>query len=219
MSTNQYDDDLAESQPAQASPRRPRGPASGPACDRRSRWSSAAGCYGGPCSTVLTDNHAAKDAIRAMGSRNPSERVGAIEELEIAGLGNGRIAIPPLIVALGDENARVRTAAAVALGPIGSDTSSSGSDRDAVRAAIMALLGSLKDPEPSVRAAAANALMGLPMGEMPAFIDPRAVMAILVERLGDRDTRTRLAVIQIMAAVGPWAEDRAAEGVGRGLAR
>ena len=78
--------------------------------------------------------------------RNASERVGAIQELEVAGLGNGKIAIPPLIVALGDENARVRTAAAMALGPIGSDTSSSGTNRDAVRAAIMALLDALEGP-------------------------------------------------------------------------
>ena len=63
---------------------------------------------------VLTDNHEAKEAIRAMGSWSASDRVRAIQDLEIAGLGNGRIAIPPLIDALRDEDARVRTAAAVA---------------------------------------------------------------------------------------------------------
>jgi HEAT repeat protein len=205
MSTGQHDNRFAESRPAQAE----LGTAS------RSRFRTGlrtmiavvlcCGVLWWTVQTVLTDNRAAKDAIRAMRSRNPSERVGAIQELEIAGLGSGKIAIPPLIVALGDENARVRTAAAVALGPIGSDTSTSGFDPEAVRAAIMALLGSLKDPEPSVRVAAANALMTLPVGGNPAIIDRQAVMAILVERLGDRDAQTRLAVIQIMAALGPSA--------------
>ncbi len=160
---------------------------------------------------VLTDNPTAKDAIRAMGSWNASERVGAIQELEISGLGHGKIAIPPLVVALGDKDARVRTAAAAALGPIGSDTASSGKEREAVGAAIMALLGSLKDSDPSVRAAAANALVTLPVGGKPGvtgpsvFVDPAEVVAILVERMSDRDTLTRLAAIQIMAALGPEA--------------
>ncbi len=155
--------------------------------------------------TVLTDNRAAKEAIRAMGSRNPLERVGAIRELEVAGLGDSRAAIPPLIDALRDSDARVRAAAAVAVGPICTDAAASGSDREAIRDAIMALLGCLKDPEPSVRVAAANALMSLPMGGRPAIIDHGTVMAILVDRIADPDPETRLAVIRIMAALGPWA--------------
>ncbi len=204
MSTGQYDDHRAEPRPARSE--------SASQSRLRTRLSTAVAavfCIGvlwWTMQTVLTENHAAKSAIRGMGSWNASERVGAIEDLEIAGLGNGKIAIPPLIVALGDKDARVRAAAATALGPIGSDTFSSGSDQESVRAAIMALLGSLKDPEPSVRSAAANALMNLPVAGKAPVVDPRAVMAILVERLGDPDPQTRLAAIQIMAALGPWAE-------------
>jgi hypothetical protein len=139
---------------------------------------------------VLTDNRTTKDAIRAMGSWNASERVGAIQELETAGLGLGKIAIPPLVVALGDKDARVRTAAAAALGPIGSDTASSGEEREAVGAAIMALLGSLKDPDPSVRAAAANALVTLPVGGRPGVAGPSAFGGHGDPRRTDRRSRT-----------------------------
>ncbi len=205
MSEAEYDDRREES--------RPLPPESGNASPSRT-WArvkttiAMIGCGGvlwWTTQTVLTDNRAAKDAIRAMGSRNPLERVGAIRELEVAGLGDSRAAIPPLVDALGDSDARVRAAAAVALGPISTDAAASGSDREAIRATIMALLGRLKDPEPSVRVASANALMSLPMGGRPSIIDHGTVMAILVDRLADPDPETRLAVIRIMAALGPWA--------------
>ena len=121
-------------------------------------------------------------------------------------MGSGRIAIPPLIDALGDEDPRVRTAAAVALGPIGNDRPTSGFDREAVRDAMVALLRSLRDPEPSVRAAAANVLMSMTVARDLSIIDRQAVLAVLVEQLGNRDSRIRRAAIQIVGALGPWAQ-------------
>ena len=168
--------------------------------------------------TILLDNHAAKSAIRAMGSWNASERVSGIQELEIAGLGSSKIAIPPLIAALRDKEARVRTAAATALGPIGNDAANSGTDREAVRVTIMSLLSTFGDPEPSVRNAAANALMSLPIGAKPAFVDAEEVMATLVERLRDRDIQTRLAAIQILAALGRLIEGEPPKELVAGLA-
>ena len=86
--------------------------------------------------TVTSNKHGANEAIRAMRSRNASERAGGIERLETSGLGNGQAAIPPLIVALGDEDAQVRSKAARALGSIGTDALKSGSLDDMVRGAI-----------------------------------------------------------------------------------
>jgi HEAT repeat protein len=198
MSTEQHGDHLAENRPAPA----------GSATASRSRFRTmiavifCAGVLWWTMQTALTENHAAKHAIRAMRSWNASERVGAIQELEFAGLGSSKIAIPPLIAALGDKDSRVRAAAAAALGPIGGEAASSGIQAEAVRTTIIALLDALKDPEPAVRTAAANALVTLPVGGTSALVDPRKVTAVLVERLRDPDSQTRLLAIQIMAALG-----------------
>jgi HEAT repeat protein len=202
MSTEQHGDRLAENRPAPA----------GSATASRSRFRTmiavifCAGVLWWTMQTVLTENHAAKHAIRAMRSWNAIERVGAIQELEVVGLGSSKIAIPPLIAALGDRDARVRAAAAAALGPIGGEAASSGIQTEAVRTTIIALLDALKDPEPSVRTAAVNALVTLPVGGTSALVDPRKVTAVLVERLRDPDSQTRLSAIQIMAALGNSAE-------------
>ena len=55
--------------------------------------------------TVSSNKHGTNGAIRAMRSRDASERISGIKQLETAGLGNGQTAIPALIVALGDSEA------------------------------------------------------------------------------------------------------------------
>jgi HEAT repeat protein len=154
--------------------------------------------------TVLSGGHAAKKAIREMGSHDPAVRVGAIQELETAGRGNGEIAIPPLIVALGDEDTRTRTAAAVALGAIGTDAVRAGSLDDLARRAIAALLGALKDPEPSVRVAAANALSSIVSSKKAdRLIDPKATVVALTESLKEPKAEVRQASLRLLALVAP----------------
>jgi HEAT repeat protein len=179
----------------------------------RSRWRSGlrtllvvAGCSGVLWWTVivvLKESRPAKSAIRAMGSSDPSERVDAIRELETTGLGESQIAIPPLIVALADSDARVRAAAAIALGPIGTDAVASRLEVGGVRDAIRALLVAMNDAEPAVRNAATNTLGYIMASGKPEVTDPRSVISTLAERLGDRDAEIRLAALRGMVAVGP----------------
>jgi len=152
---------------------------------------------------VWEENRPAKVMIRALESRDPSERVDAIRELEQVGLGDSGIVIPPLIAALGDTKVEVRTAAAITLGTIGSDAVKTGTDRNLARAAISALLGALDDPEPVVRTAATTALGYVAGSEGSSrLIDLNVVIADLVARLSDRDAEIRLAVLHVLTAVG-----------------
>jgi HEAT repeat protein len=152
--------------------------------------------------TVLQDNRAAKEAIRAIGSANPSARVDAILELQTSGLGESSIAIPPLVKALRDADARVRAAACAALGQIGAEAIASESGGNTVRDAVTALLYSLRDPEPGVRAAAANTLGYLmASGKVVERVDLASVVATLIEGLSERDADYRLATLRALSAV------------------
>jgi HEAT repeat protein len=139
-----------------------------------------------------------------MKSRNASERVAGIEQLQTAGRGNGEVAIPPLIVALGDEETEVRSKAAMALGAIGADALEAGCPDGMIRGAMSSLLVALKDPQPSVRAAAASALASFLSSEKSAgFIDPRATLITLTECLSDRDVAVRYQVLRPLGLIAP----------------
>ncbi len=204
MSTEDADDPLAGSRPALAKSRTT--PPSRSRIGLQPILALALGCgvLWWIVHTVSSNRHGTNEAIRAMKSWNASERVNGIEQLETAGLGNGQMAIPPLIVALGDEDAQVRSKAARALGSIGTDALESGSLDDMVRGAITSLLGSLKDPQPSVRIAAANALASIISSEKSAgLIDPKAALITLTESLSDRDAGVRYAALGPLTLVAP----------------
>ena len=114
------------------------------------------------------------------------------------------MAIPPLIVALGDEDVQVRSEAAMALGYIGTDGLEAGSLDDMIRRAITSLLGALKDPQPSVRVAAANALASIISSEKSAgLIDHKAALITLTDSLSDRDAAVRYAALGPLGLVAP----------------
>jgi len=160
------------------------------------------GALGWTIQAVLRDNRAAKEAIRAMRSRYPSERVDGILELQTSGIGDGAIAIPALTAALRDPDPTVRAAAAQAIGPIGTAARGSDSGGGSLSAAVAALLGSLKDPESAVRVSAANSL-GYIMASagIAERVDINGVQATLVENLGDLDPEHRLAALRVLSAV------------------
>ena len=139
-----------------------------------------------------------------MRSQDASERVSGIQRLGTAGLGNGQMAIPPLIVALGDADAQVRSEAAMALGYIGPDAPKAGSPDDMLRGAVTALLGSLKDPQPRVRVAAANALASILSSEKSTrLIDHKAALITLTESLSQPDAAVRYAALGPLGLVAP----------------
>jgi HEAT repeat protein len=73
-----------------------------------------------------------------------------------------------------------------------------------VRGAIASLLGALKDPQPSVRAAAAIALASIFSSEKSAgLIDHKAALITLTESLSDRDAAVRFAALGPLTLVAP----------------
>ncbi len=146
MSTEDADDPLAGSRPALANSQTT--PPSRSRIGLQTTLAMAVGCgvLWWIVHTVSSNRHGTNEAIRAMRSWNASERVSGIQQLETAGLGNGQMAIPPLIVALGDKDAQVRSAAAMALGSIGTDALEAGSLDDMIRGAITSLLGCAEGP-------------------------------------------------------------------------
>jgi HEAT repeat protein len=168
-------------------------------------------------------------ALRDLQSPQAAARLAAIRELDRLGVGDSTIAIRPLTAVLRDEDPEVRIAASEALGRIGALAVRNGSEGEGVRSAITALIALLKEPQPGVRIAAAHSL-GLIISATPnhgagprrgvgksgaaapapvpavAIITPvetNAVMAALVETLGDQDAKVRHAALVTLAAVGP----------------
>jgi HEAT repeat protein len=177
---------------------------------------------------VLADSRAIQArALSALQAPRATERVAAIRELERLHFAESALAIPSLTTILRDANSEVRIASAEALGGFGSRAVQSGSDHDAVRAAVTALIGLLKDPQPGVRIAAAKTIGsmtaaipgiggGPPVGppppggkklaRVPAVtattpIDTAAVIAALAEALGDQEAKVRSAAIVALAAI------------------
>ena len=204
MTTEDADDPLAGSRPALANSQTT--PTSRSRIGLQTILALAVGCgvLWWIVHTVSSNRHGTNEAIRAMRSRNASERVSGIQWLATAGLGNGQVAIPPLIVALGDEDAQVRSEAAMALGYIGTDGLKTGSPDDMIRGAITSLLGALKDPQPSVRVAAADALASIISSEKSTgLIDHKAALITLTDSLSDRDAAVRYAALGTLGLVAP----------------
>ncbi len=118
----------------------------------------------------------------------------------------------PLLPLLADQVPDVRSAAAQALGTVASYAVRSGTEAETVRAVAQGLFAALKDPDASVRLEAAGALVTLAdvasgnsrgsggrgkakaaksPSASPSMIDQKAVVAALLELLGDPDTEVR----------------------------
>jgi HEAT repeat protein len=115
-----------------------------------------------------------------------------------------REAATALIRCLKDPEPAVRGAAAKTLGSIGPSVLKSGPGGETIRESATALIRCLKDPEPGVRAAAATSLGEIASPRLASMatppIDLEDVMDALVETLGDRDAKVRLAVIKALAS-------------------
>jgi HEAT repeat protein len=115
-----------------------------------------------------------------------SRRVDALWKLGHAGVNQGKTVIPPLVLALADLEPEVRVAAAEALTNGCTDAVAAGSANKVVAHAVIALIGSLRDPERSVREAAANGLGSIvSLKGADGLIDCRAVTAALAAMLSD----------------------------------
>jgi HEAT repeat protein len=93
-------------------------------------------------------------AARKLRSSDASQRLAAIQEVSDLGTSGTSEALQPLTLALADQDATVRRAAAKALGDVGSLAAKAGTKSDALREAAHRLIGALQDPVPSVRIAA-----------------------------------------------------------------
>jgi HEAT repeat protein len=167
-------------------------------------------------------------ALAALESRDAAERVAGIRELERLHRGDSAIAVLRLTPLLGDSDPSVRGATADALGTVASQALRSENDPGAIRAAVAALIRSLKDTQPGVRTAAVRSLesissMAMTVSVSPAAglggagaknagpansaagaagVDAEAVITALAETLRDQDASVRRAAILALAAAG-----------------
>jgi HEAT repeat protein len=166
------------------------------------------GCIALCCWAKLSlhdNNHPAASAARGLWSFQASSRLAAVRELERCGRDDTEVAIPALIKGLGDSDAEVRVASAVALVSVvpGVDGVSATREKD-VLDAVNALLKALKDPQPTVRVAAAEAvwLVGLIGPVKVGAVEPKVVADTFLEHLGDPDQSVRMAAIRGLGMVG-----------------
>jgi len=161
------------------------------------------------CLTLWDQSHPAAPWARALWSGKASERIVAIGKLEQVGREDAEVAIPALVEGLGDSAAEVRAAAAMALVTVIPGVVGARPRIELVSKAIAALLTCLKDPQPSVRVAAAQAVwMVIIVGRVPALgVSLDRVTTALIERLGDADRSVRLAAIRGLGTVGPKVSD------------
>ncbi len=149
---------------------------------------------------VIGETDPAKVAAHALQVGSASERVDAVRELEQLGVPEKEISIPSLIAAIGDADDDVRVEASEALGRVVATLARSGFGEEEVRAGEKALLGALKDRQARVRVASVLALG-------PLADDSKAVIAAVIEMLGDPESRVRIAAAQVLssraAAGGP----------------
>jgi HEAT repeat protein len=149
--------------------------------------------------SLLENQHPVLDAARRLKAPTTAERVLAIHVLAQMGIGDNAIAITALIPVLSDSKGEVRQAACESLSPLVTDAIRAGSSALEVRAAITALIGSLKDPVPAVRAAALWALGAAISSKGPAeLIDVDGLFAPLTEALGDEHTEVRIAALDAL---------------------
>jgi HEAT repeat protein len=99
-----------------------------------------------------------QQALSALHSVKPAERVSAIHNLELLQYGNQAAAMAPLVGALGDPEAQVRSAAAEALALMSIRAARASTAGDEARAAEGALVGCLEDQDSTVRLAVVRAL-------------------------------------------------------------
>jgi HEAT repeat protein len=146
---------------------------------------------------VLVEARAIQDqAIGALRSGKPGERLTAIHELERLSHADRTITIPPLIEALKDPDIEVRMAAVQALSAIGPSVVKSRSRKESVYAATSALIGCLNDADAKSRTAAVQALgsIGSSLVEF-GFGETTVATAAsaLIKRLKDPEPKVRSA--------------------------
>ncbi len=173
---------------------------------------------------VWDHGHPSATMARALRSADPEQRLAAIREISALGQDESGAAILPLTAALRDPVAGVRGAAAEALGRVGSQVVAAGKDAETVRGAVEGLFAALKDADASVRREAAGALASLAQiasgtstrasargkakaarstTQPPNLVDEKAVVAALLESLGDPDTEVRRSGLLALGNVAP----------------
>jgi HEAT repeat protein len=158
-------------------------------------------------------------AAQNLRARDRSQRLAAVQEVQMLSLQNAKDGIPALIGALGDQDERVRTAAAKALGFVCSFEIRSNRNAGAVRDAAEALRASMKDPAPGMRTESARSLFvfaGIgfsvprrgagpkkaePEGKSP--VDGKLIDQIVSDLASDSDAGPRLLAWQALGTAGP----------------
>jgi HEAT repeat protein len=157
-------------------------------------------------------------AARGLHSWDAAKRLAAVQEVSELGLRNTKEAIPPLIQALGDSDAKVRAAAARSLSVMSSYSVRASGDVNLARSVADALVAALDDAAPSVRVEAVRGLINLTFGGSvsrkgggrkgasaadTAPIDLKKLSGIVVGKFDDPDAEVRLEAMRGLGALAP----------------
>jgi HEAT repeat protein len=185
-------------------------------------------------SAVWEHAHPSVAMARALRSTDPDQRLTAIREMSALGPDESGAALKSLLPALADPVGAVRSTAAEALGRVATIAVTAGKDPEAARAAVTGLFAALKDPDASVRLEAAGAVATLAeiasgtsgrapgrgkaktaqsTTRLPSVIDLRAVVAALLELLGDPDIEVRRIALLGLGKVAPKVSDNPPQAV------
>ncbi len=154
-------------------------------------------------------NHPAARLARRVNEGDTSARIAVIHQLANVGKEDALVAIPALVACLGDPDAEVRAAAAMGLVAVTQAVGPAESTRDEVRDVVRALIGSLKDSQPAVRAEAAQALWSVVLTSTGSVVvvDRAQVLDALINAAGDPDAGVRLSALRGLGAIGPSVSD------------
>jgi HEAT repeat protein len=144
------------------------------------------------------DHSLMEASVLALQSRDAVERLSAARDLGRLGASARDVAVPALLAALRDPNGDVRAAAALGLGRVVSDPAEAGR-------AVRALTDSLRDGDPSVQIASANALQSISAVHRAAGrppLDAGTALDALIGLLEDRDAEVRSAAVGALGPVG-----------------
>ena len=149
-------------------------------------------------SALWERSHPAGAAARGVREVDAAARLQALRDLERLGPQDPEVALPALIEGLADPDAANRTAAISGLVSVIHGVTGSTSDPGQVGESITALMGRLKDADPTVRARSVQALWTIVLiwQGSPRVVELDALAAAMNETADDPDPQVRSAAMR-----------------------
>jgi HEAT repeat protein len=149
-------------------------------------------------------NHPASNAAQRVRQGEAAARLQSIRELERIGPEDPGVALPALAEAMSDAEPGNRAAAIAGVLEVIQHVAPNGSEPEAAEAAILALMGRLEDPQPEIRAKAAEGLgmVVLMWQGAPRVLALDRMASAFVALADDPDTRIRALAVRGLGPIG-----------------